>query len=118
MLTLEILAAKQGDALLLHHGSEAAPLHMLIDGGPGGTWRRALEPRLAAARAAGQPLLLELVMVSHLDDDHINGILALLNSQASLADDRQPQTIRVGALWVNVFDELSGADTTAPASVA
>ena len=118
MLTLEILAAGQGDALLLHHGSETSPLHMVIDGGPGGTWRRALEPRLAAAAAGVRPLALELVMVSHLDDDHINGILALLKSQADLADDRQPPTLRVGGLWVNVFDDLSGADSTASASVS
>jgi hypothetical protein len=118
MLKLEILAAGQGDGILLHHGTDAAPLRMLIDGGAGGTWKRALQPRLKAL-GAGAPgaainlvnrLALELIMVSHLDDDHINGILAMLRNEVSLDDDQQPMTIRAGSLWVNVFDELAAAD--------
>jgi hypothetical protein len=121
MLTLEILAAGQGDSLILHHGTEAKPLHMLIDGGPGGTLKRALQPRLEALGAGaqlGQMLPLELVMVSHLDDDHINGILGLFRHEADLADDKQPRTIRAGGLWVNVFDRLLASDPAGPASVA
>ena len=49
----------------------------LIDGGPGQTWATSLRPRLEQLRAArapgGGPLRIDLAMVSHIDDDHING---------------------------------------------
>jgi beta-lactamase superfamily II metal-dependent hydrolase len=121
MLKLEILAAGKGDALILHHGTSTAPRHMVIDGGPGGTWSRALKPRLRAMGAGaqlGEVLPIELVMVSHLDDDHINGILAMLRHEADLVDDHQPRTIRAGGLWVNVFDRLLAADDTAESASA
>jgi len=121
MLKLEILAANQGDALLLHHGTEAAPRRMLIDGGAGGTWKGALKPvlqGLGAGTPLGNALALELVMVSHLDDDHINGILAMLRNEEDLADSQEPRSVKPGGLWVNVFDELAVAAAPAADSAA
>jgi beta-lactamase superfamily II metal-dependent hydrolase len=121
MLKLEIFAANQGDALLLHHGTEAAPRRMLIDGGAGGTWKSALQPRLkelGAGAMLGQTLPLELIMVSHLDDDHINGILGLLRSEEDLIDSQQPRTVLPAGLWVNVFEELAASAAPSPAAAA
>jgi hypothetical protein len=94
---------------------------MLIDGGAGGTWPDALQPRmeeLGAGDPFGHALRLELIMVSHLDDDHINGILALLDRQVDLDDEKQPMTIKAGGLWVNVFDDLTGSTASQTGSVA
>jgi beta-lactamase superfamily II metal-dependent hydrolase len=121
MLILELFAAAQGDGLLLRHGTEAAPRFMLIDGGAGGTWVDALEPRLKELGAGdpfGHALRLELIMVSHLDDDHINGIVGLVTSQVDLEDEKQPVTIKSEALWVNVFDELTGSTESETGSVS
>ena len=50
LMTLEVLQAKKGDALLLHVGDEAAPALVVIDGGPRGVYNHSLRPRLEAIR--------------------------------------------------------------------
>jgi beta-lactamase superfamily II metal-dependent hydrolase len=114
VLRLEVLAAGRGDAMLLHYAGGGAQRAMLIDGGPSGTYASAVRPALAALRSGtdpDRPLRLDMVMVSHLDDDHINGILALFDNEAAIRDERQPPTITASELWVNVFDDViaSGA---------
>ncbi len=81
IFTLEALQADFGDSLLLHYGSEESPKIILIDGGPDGVYQNSLRPRLEELREqnAGNPIVLEMVMVSHIDRDHITGILALTN---------------------------------------
>ena len=78
LFTLEALDAGKGDALLLHFGTIATPELIVIDGGPSGVYRRVLKPRLEelrASRGENDRLTIRLAMVSHIDDDHINGIL-------------------------------------------
>ena len=45
ILTLEPLPAKEGDCLLLHWGTKAAPKLAVIDGGPARVYEDSLEPR-------------------------------------------------------------------------
>ena len=85
--TLEALNAKHGDALLLHFGTSARPQHILIDGGPSGIYRDYLAPRLKmlgqnTGRDSDQLQLLQ-VYLSHIDDDHIAGLLDLLDKLRS-----------------------------------
>ena len=59
-----------------------SPCLILVDGGPGGTYQDHLRPRLMELRDERgldhfTPLVIDLVIVSHVDDDHINGILDL-----------------------------------------
>ena len=85
VFTLEALAARHGDCLLLHWGSPQDPNLILIDGGPNGVWRKFLRPRLDELRETRQdPLSLKAVMVSHIDDDHIVYSCALAASTASV----------------------------------
>ena len=74
MFELEALKAKHGDCLLLHWGTDGADRHLaLIDGGPNTVYANALQPRLE--ELAGGPqgsLRVDLMMLSHIDDDHIN----------------------------------------------
>jgi hypothetical protein len=108
VFSLEVLAARHGDALLLHHGSSTTERSILVDGGPAGTYRHALLPRLdelRRSRSGDGPLSLDLLMVSHVDDDHINGILALFDAESKRVDERQPPTFKAAGLWANVFDD-------------
>src|SRR6185503_13237830 len=76
LFTLEALHAKHGDSLLLHYGKPGAPNLIVIDGGPAGVYKTSLRPRLTElkqSRSADAPLTIRMMMVSHLDDDHING---------------------------------------------
>jgi hypothetical protein len=106
---LEVLRAKKGDCLLLHYGTEEEPGLMLIDGGPGGVWNQYLKTRLTQLRARDEDdrPTISLLMVSHIDDDHINGLIQLtdhligqLGSQDLLVD--------VDRIWHNSFDDLFG----------
>lgn len=120
-MQLEALPAKKGDCLLLHHGSAADPKLILIDGGPGGVYTKTLRPRLLALRderiAQGllgddQPLRIDLVVVSHIDDDHINGIKALLQD---IKDGDVP--FRVDRIWHNGFESLVDANAGQVAAI-
>lgn len=118
IFTLEAVRAAQGDALLLHYGPNDAPLLAVIDGGPSGVYKRWLRPRLEALRASRDPdapLPLQLLAVSHIDGDHIQGVLDLLGQVARERDDGLDPTFDVLALWHNSFEDVVGG--TGPAAV-
>lgn len=112
--TLEALNAQHGDALLLHYGSKASPQVMLIDGGPMTVYKNALRPRLkelAKARGVDQ-LMLADVLVTHLDSDHIRGVVDLVTDIQSNSDAPADCT----SFWFNTFDDAMTAlppETTA-----
>jgi len=115
IFSLEALDAAEGDALILHYGDSAAPRHLLIDGGPRATWQRTLRPRLAqiAGRLGRMPLEIRHILVTHLDGDHIGGVLALAESLG--AEDCPAQCDR---FWLNTFDEALLAHLPQPARTA
>lgn len=122
MFVLEALRAKHGDALLLHYGTEDKPRLAVIDGGPGGVYADAVKPRLMEIREERgleeeDPLEIELMMVSHLDADHITGILELMRGLRTLKERNQPQPWKIARFWHNAFDDLTANDDTTVASV-
>lgn len=114
MLELEALRAKKGDALLLHHGDGEL---MVVDGGPAGVWKQSLKPRLEELRAdtGHDQLAIGMVMVSHIDDDHINGLLQMTDGLVELHDDKQRLNYDVQRLWHNAFDDVLGEPGSAVA---
>ena len=124
MLVLEALRAKFGDALLLHFGTPAKPLLAVIDGGPPGVWADALEPRLREIRkqrklAYDKPLEIELAMVSHIDRDHIAGMLEMAQEMKDLRDEGKPVPWKIRRYWHNSFDDLlDNDDVTVGASAS
>lgn len=122
IFSLEALEAKHGDALLLHFGTPRKPQLIVIDGGPSGVYTSTLGPRLAALKAARSPqapMPVRMVMVSHMDDDHINGLLQLFQELDALRG--QPLPYRVATLWHNSFDDLlnnAAAELTASLKLA
>lgn len=113
IFTLEALPARKGDCLILHYGTQAAPKLAVIDGGPSKVYEPALKPRLFDIRAArgvgdNDPLDIDLLMISHIDDDHIKGILEFAKELKEASDIQQPQFARVTTLWHNTFDDIIG----------
>lgn len=111
--SLEALKAKKGDCLLLHVGEGDPPSLFVIDGGPGGVFNRSLRPRLDALkeeRAPDDSLPIRLLMVSHIDDDHINGVLQLTDLLVEQAELQQNPSYRIATLWHNSFDDILGND--------
>jgi beta-lactamase superfamily II metal-dependent hydrolase len=106
VFTLEALAAKEGDCLLLHYGDDAEPHRILIDGGPSGVFTATLRKRLLELKRPDAPLPLELVMVSHIDADHIKGVLDLLKSIKEQRDSGLQPPFEIRGLWHNSFEIL------------
>jgi beta-lactamase superfamily II metal-dependent hydrolase len=107
-LQLEALPALYGDALLLHYGTKADPRLIIVDGGPKTVYANSLRPRLEEIRqerSPDGPLPVRLVMVSHIDEDHIKGILDLA---AELDEEAGQKLVAVQELWHNAFTDLLG----------
>jgi Metallo-beta-lactamase superfamily len=77
---LRVFHAADGDCLLLTSGDGH---HALIDGGRGGTFEKETWPVLRKFAKDKRPI--DLVIVSHIDADHISGILWLMNVVAAWA---------------------------------
>jgi beta-lactamase superfamily II metal-dependent hydrolase len=76
MFRIEMLPAGHGDCLWIEFGNPKAPRRVLIDGGAVGTYKRALRERLCGLPEKERRF--ELLVVTHIDADHITGILELL----------------------------------------
>lgn len=118
ILSLEVLKAKKGDCLLLHYGADDERKLWVIDGGPSGVYKPTLKKRLDALRG-GAPLEIELLMVSHHDDDHIKGVLDMCDELETTVG-APPYVIH--NLWHNSFQNLvdlddDGGDAIVPASL-
>lgn len=108
---LEVLRACKGDCLLLHYGTEDDPKLALIDGGHDNVYQPFLKPRLEELRtergiADGDPLTIDLMMLSHVDEDHVAGLLELTTELREAEDAQQPQIVRILNLWHNTFDDI------------
>jgi hypothetical protein len=111
ILTLEALEAEHGDCLMLHYGPSDNPKIIVIDGGPGGVYKDFLKPRLLEIREAlmpDDPLPLSMLMVSHMDDDHVNGVLDMMDDVQEALDDHSAPDIDVKHMWFNTFDDIVG----------
>ncbi len=111
ILTLETFDAKHGDSLMLYYGNIDDPNLILIDGGPPGVYRRTLRKRLQALKKTYSPsksLPIQLTMISHIDDDHIKGILDLLEDLKQEKEDAKTPYLKLENIWYNTFDDIIG----------
>lgn len=108
MFVFEALDAAHGDCFLLQFDGGGRRRLWLVDGGPAPTFKGRLAPRLAQLRGDG-PLQVDLALVTHIDDDHIGGILSLLREQSRLVlDERKPPTVLIREAWFNGFGSIVG----------
>jgi beta-lactamase superfamily II metal-dependent hydrolase len=117
-MKLRIFPSDKGDCLLLT-GSDGK--NMLIDGGMRASFKAHVLPHLGAMAAAGEQL--DLVYVSHIDQDHIAGVLELLDTEMAWRvheflrsrnkPTRAPAAPRppaIGGIWHNAFGTLIDRD--------
>ena len=114
-MKLTVFQSGKGDCLLL---TGADGRRMLVDGGVSDAYSKHVAPALGELRAQGEQL--DVVYLSHIDDDHIGGILKLMDDEVKwrihefqLQHDnpkhKQPAAPRppvVKAIWHNAFHEL------------
>ncbi|HEX9798053.1 MAG TPA: MBL fold metallo-hydrolase [Anaerolineales bacterium] len=119
-MNVEAFRADKGDCLLLTGDSGE---HVLIDGGMRHSYRDHVAPALAGLAEAGVEL--DLVCVSHIDQDHIAGVLRMMddtldwrvfdfqrgqgNNHFPQPDSPRPPQVR--ALWHNTFSDLTGENS-------
>jgi hypothetical protein len=97
MFTIEMLPANEGDALWIEYGPDKGPIsRILIDCG------RKQAYRVVAERLAEEPTKgFELFVLTHVDADHIEGGIPLLQ-------DPRLQPEKVGDVWFNEYRHLLG----------
>jgi len=108
IFSLDVLRARKGDCLMLHFGTKDDLHLVLIDGGPSNVYKPFLKRRLTRVHEAREldektALPVDVVMVSHVDDDHIKGVLDLTKEQRGANPDLR---LDVTSLWHNSFDDL------------
>ena len=96
MLKIKMYPAKNGDAFLI----KAAGKHILIDAGYESTYQDYIAKDLAAIAAAGDRL--NLVVCTHIDSDHIGGLLAFFAVNGPPGG----RTIEVDTVWHNSLRSL------------
>lgn len=96
---VEMMPAKHGDALLVEYGDRRTR-RILIDGGPLRAYPE-IRARLDALRAGDQGV--ELLVITHVDTDHVEGIIRLL----AAPEGRWP--IAVSEVWFNGWRHIEEA---------
>src|SRR5688572_9514845 len=99
LYSIEMLPARHGDALLVQYGN-GRTRRLLIDGGPLHAFP-ALQARLDALPAGDQRV--ELLVITHVDTDHVEGIIRLL----AMPESRWP--IAPEEIWFNGWRHLEEA---------
>jgi hypothetical protein len=98
MLSVSLLPAAHGDAIWIEYGSVRTKRLVLVDGGPAHTYGTGLQTRLDALKRLSSKQV-ELLVVTHIDADHIDGALILLQ-------DRHRLGLKIGEVWFNTWTHL------------
>ena len=97
MLRIEMLPAAHGDCLWIEYGSGATVHRILIDGGPAHTYP-ALRERILHLPANARRF--DLLVITHVDADHIEGVIRLLMDAEALH-------CQFDRIWFNGRDQLN-----------
>ena len=95
MLRIEMLPAAHGDCLWIEYGSGTTVQRILIDGGPAHTYP-ALRERILHLPASERRF--DLLVITHVDADHIEGVIRLLLDAEAL-------DCRFDRIWFNGRDQ-------------
>jgi beta-lactamase superfamily II metal-dependent hydrolase len=114
-MQLTAFRSGKGDCLLLTNATDTA--RILIDGGMPAPFSAHVAPALAKLRAAKKKL--DLVYISHIDEDHIGGVLRMLDAEVlwrvhehqkkvgnkTHKPPTAPRPPEIAAIWHNAFAE-------------
>jgi hypothetical protein len=98
MLNIEILPARHGDCLLIEYGTASESHYVLVDGGTPDTF----DALCTRFQGIGSPAPLDLLVVTHIDEDHIGGALRLLAHPSPL--------VHPNDVWFNAYHHLLPPD--------
>ena len=107
MLKLIVVQAEYGDCLLLQSSAGGNSLSILIDGGPFHTYEKNLKSTLDTVLPSKN---LDLVILSHIDNDNVLGLLNLFEAIKIDKDLGGRELLKVGGLWHNSFKDIIGSN--------
>jgi beta-lactamase superfamily II metal-dependent hydrolase len=102
-----VVQAEYGDCLILETETGKNSTTILIDGGPYQTFEKDLKPTLQKLPINGR---LDLVVLSHIDNDHIIGLLDLLAEIKGQREKGTKELVKISKLWHNSFNDLVQID--------
>lgn len=105
MFEITMLPARQGDAIWIRWGDEGDPHQMMIDMGTEQIGERIQQQIVALPEARRK---FDLLVVSHVDRDHIGGVLTCLAEAEPIAG------LEIEDVWFNGFQHLSGGSVAQP----
>jgi beta-lactamase superfamily II metal-dependent hydrolase len=97
-VSIEMLPAGHGDCLWIEYGDGARTHRVLMDCGTAGTYKDFLKARIE--RLPQNEREFDLLILSHIDDDHIGGGIPLLKDAKSLG-------VTIGDVWFNGWRHLA-----------
>ncbi len=100
-LWLRMVQADYGDCLILESNQNGNNRYILIDGGPDGIYDHHLKSVLQDINAHNGRL--DLVILSHIDEDHVVGLVDLMADIAQARNSGGQPVIPVDELWYNTF---------------
>jgi beta-lactamase superfamily II metal-dependent hydrolase len=103
MLEMQLLPARQGDAIWIRWGDASQPHQILIDMGTEGVGENVRQRILALPE---DKRFFELLVVTHIDRDHIGGVLTCL------AEAEPIKGFAVSDIWFNGFPHINGGRVT------
>jgi hypothetical protein len=123
-MKLTVFQSEKGDCLLL---TSKGSKRILIDGGMADSYTEHVAPTLSSLQKQGRKL--DVVYISHIDEDHISGVLQMLDDVVSWrvheyqiahgnpghrapASDH-PRPPEIGGIWHNAFHEQVGKNAGA-----
>lgn len=95
MYKVHLLPALFGDSILIEYGKKSKPAYILIDGGPYYGYSKMMK---GLKKVAPNLKELELLVVTHIDIDHIDGIVRLLN--------QKKLPFAINEVWFNGYNEI------------
>jgi len=105
MSFLKMYPARNGDSFLIK-SDERTRTAILVDGGYASTFDQHILPDLQTLAKDGYSL--DLVVATHIDADHISGLLRLFKSNGNA---RTPNIIPIKGVWHNSLRTLMPAET-------
>lgn len=106
-MKLHVIQAEYGDCLLLTSENRKNSTTVLIDGGPYQTFEKHLKPTLQKLLKKSK---LDLVVLSHIDNDHIIGLVDLFGQIEEEREKGIQELVNIDELWHNSFNDLLQID--------
>jgi beta-lactamase superfamily II metal-dependent hydrolase len=103
VIKLHVVQAEFGDCFILESKSGKVSVNVLIDGGPYQTFEKHLKPTIQKILLNSK---LDLMVLSHIDNDHIIGLLDLLGEVKNQRESGKKELVKVKKIWHNSFNDL------------